>query len=152
MNREPGASLKMAESSYTSSTIATYTARGFQGSHAISLQLSIPMSEEAVWKVFVLKHSEWFQHHSLLFESLKTGDTFYVHLVVVNDEVQLRCRNIDLTDSKYQTLRKDHLGTITKSAKNLLQTAAVVLKQLGSYHYVLNNCQVSILVHVYPHV
>ena len=136
----------MAESSCTSSTLATYTARGFQGRHAISLRLTIPMDEETDWIVSVLKHSEMFRHHSIHFESLK-GDTFCVGLFVENDEVELICRNIDLTNPKYQGLTRTPLGTVRKSAINILKIAAIVLQQLGSYHYVLNNCQVSVYVH-----
>ena len=142
----------MAESSYKSSTIAKYTARGFQGQHQIDLHLFVPMDKETAWNVSVLKSSTWFPHHSILFESSQ-GDTFWVALYVKNDEVKLACQNIDISAYKYQSLSTEHLGTIRKSAMNILETAATVLKQLGSYHCVLNNCQVSthatVCFHVY---
>ena len=64
--------------------------------------------------------------------------------MVVNAEVILICRNIDLCDPKYHSLTRQPLGTIRTSAVNIIATAAMVLQQLGTYHYVLNNCQVSI--------
>ena len=141
----------MAESSYQSSTIAKYTARGFQGQRNIRLHLFVPMDKETVWNVSILKSSAWFPHHSVLFESLE-GDTFWVALYVENDEVELACRNIDTSARKCQSLSTERLGTIRKSATNILDTAATVLKQLGSYHYVVNNCQVSIQATVSFHI
>ena len=141
----------MAESSYKSNRIATYTARGFQGQRNIKLQLSISMNEEAAWSVSILKPSKLFRHHSVLFESLE-GDTFCVALFVENEEVELICRNVDLSDHKYHNFTRERLGTTRKSAMNILETAAVVLQQLGDYDYVRNNCQVSIQATVCFHV
>ena len=38
--------------------------------------------EEEEWKVWLVKPSSWFKHHSLVFESIEMGGSFTVELVV----------------------------------------------------------------------
>ena len=102
------------------------------------------MDQETYWKVFALRSQELFRHHSVLFESSE-GDSFCCELFVPEElqEVILKCRNIDLRNPNYR-LSKTCLGIVTTSAENIVKTAITVLQDFGSYHSVLNNCQVSI--------
>ena len=134
----------MAKSCDGNTVFAKITAKGFQGTRAIELPVSVPMNEETPWAVSVLRSKS--RHHSLLFEATK-HITFYIDLLVVNKEVTLHGKDINLQEEKYKTLTKAPLGTITASIAAILDIASSVLEKLGKYNFLTMNCQV-----IFPYV
>ena len=136
--------------SYDESTIATYTAKGFQRKDDAQLLVDIALEEVERWAVSLLEF-KLFGHRSLLFESSR-NTPFYVDLIPMEDEVTLQAKGVNLDDDRYKGLTKTYLGTVRKSASTILETAATALEQFGDFHYVRKNYQVSIQVHTYIHV
>ena len=135
----------MAELFGKCTTLATFTAKGFQGKKLGQMPVALPMMTEKSWTVSVLTRGP-FRHHSLLFECSR-GIAFYVDLYVIKEkEVTLRANEFDFNDEKYEGLTKKYLGKITATAADILETAEEVLKEFGTYYALLNNCQVSIQV------
>ena len=132
-------------------------AEGYQGKTQLSFDdLPIPLHKVIDWGVYLWKSTRLCGpgHHSIVFDPSTTSSTpskmIYVELLKDQNEVMLSCGSIDLDDSQYEKLRNHHLGTVRMSVADIVETSEKILKRLGSYNAVLNNCQVSILV--YSHV
>ena len=100
------------------------------------------LSEKKSWEVYLL-HKGFFAHYSLLFTLPGCSVGFLIHLNKnEEDRVFLLVDRLDLQDSKYSTLQKQHLGTTEAlPAQEVITAAHNRLVQMGDYHAILKNCQ-----------
>ena len=99
-------------------------------------------SEEEDWKVWLVKPSSWFKHHSLVFESIDLGGSFTVELVVDMSTNTVTPMSRLFDRNEYSQLNYTHLGNVTSTTANsLFATALDCLEKFGDYSQVSNNCQ-----------
>ena len=99
----------------------------------------LPASTETVnWRVYLLKPSAKFHHHSLLVQCDESECSFTLELIVVNGKVVPKS---SLFTSKNPQRNYPCLGSVTATANNLFEMALRCLERFGDYHYMTHNCQ-----------
>ena len=105
---------------------------------------------ESKWEVYLVKPDEMFKHHSLLFYNLTDSNTsFIVELVKERDpdssheryRTKPQCRQTDFSKLRYSKLNFVTLGEVSFAGKDIWNFAVDIWKNMGAYHFVLNNCQ-----------
>lgn len=99
------------------------------------------LQKYTVWKLYLLKPSQWFKHHSILVQSAETEEHFTIELIISHDGVTPFSRHFDPSTESHSHLETTTLGEIHSSAVELFHTALHCLKEFGPYHEVTNNCQ-----------
>ena len=110
--------------------------------HSYWSQYSYPaLRKQTEWKLFLLKPSQWFKHHSILVQSAETEEYFTIELNVSDGGVVPVSRRFDPSTESHSHLGATTLGEIHSSAVDLFDAALQCLKEFGQYHEVANNCQ-----------
>ena len=98
------------------------------------------LSKVSTWKIWHVKPSQWFDHHSLLIQSVETGVSFTIELVAfIGEGVKPRSRCFD--PSEHHDLKYELLGEVTFAAQTLFRKALECLENFGDYNLMCNNCQ-----------
>ena len=110
--------------------------------HSYWSEANLPsLHKRSEWKVQLLKPSKWFKHHSLLVESIETGECFTIELVVSKTSVTPFTRQFAVGSESHSHLETVDLGRVSLPASQLFNMALNCLQDFGSYHKVTNNCQ-----------
>ena len=108
-------------------------------------QSGLPALTETVnWRVYLVKPSALFCHHSLLLQSDESEYAFTIELRVVKEDAG--GQNVVPFSSLFgpsKNLQRDYdcLGRVTTTAKDLFGKALECLERFGDYHYISHNCQ-----------
>ena len=100
------------------------------------------LNEDTIWEVNLLSRGI-FSHYSLLLtvpERFREG--LIIELYVINDSIAFKFSRKYLP-KLHESLEKTPLGRTTKamSADTIIREAHDLLKDMGPYHDLLNNCQ-----------
>ena len=98
-------------------------------------------TETVTWRVYLVRPSKWFYHHSLLVQSAESGYSFTIELVVDVESRSVVPTSRLFDPSDYPQLDYTRLGEVTTSAKALFGKALKCLERFGDYYYYTHNCQ-----------
>ena len=100
------------------------------------------MHKVTQWKMQLVKPTRWFKHHSVLVQSVETGEHFTIELVISETEGVIPfTRRFDPSDVRYSCLDYTDLGEISMSAVQLFENALKCIEDFGDYNRITSNCQ-----------
>lgn len=98
------------------------------------------LHELSSWNVYLLS-KDLFGHYTLMFQVPNQRECLVIELVVINQQTNFSLRVIDVNNEQYRDIKAKDLGVIKEKAGVILGKAYRRLRQMGSYHALINNCQ-----------